>query len=297
MTLPPRVVVVHRLTELQELLRRHGTRGHADFFLRGRGRTLAEVQDRHDALDAALQVVRAAVPDGWRRGDVIRDDLHHFLFDPADIVVAVGQDGLVANLAKYLAGQPVVGNNPEPERHPGVLVTRSPADLRSLLPAITGGATPVTERTMVTATTDDGQELTALNEIYVGHPSHQSSRYTLSSSIGLSEQQSSSGIIIGTGTGATGWCRSIWQERRSRLALPPPTAPGLVWFVREAWPSPTTSTDHTEGLLNPGQSLHITVESDALVLFGDGLETDRLTITSGQSIGIRIADRALHHIT
>jgi hypothetical protein len=48
-------------------------------------------------------------------------DLDRFLLDPEDIVVAVGQDGLVANVAKYVQDQPVIGVNPEPDRNPGVL--------------------------------------------------------------------------------------------------------------------------------------------------------------------------------
>lgn len=42
----------------------------------------------------------------------MRGDLDRFLFEPDDIVLALGQDGLVANVAKYLDGQPVIGSNP-----------------------------------------------------------------------------------------------------------------------------------------------------------------------------------------
>src|SRR5687767_6219340 len=108
-TLAPRVVVVSRRSELNELLDRHGTRGAAAYFLRQRNRGLDEVQQRHDALENALTQVSAAVPATWRRGSVDREDLPRFLFGPEDIVVAVGQDGLVANAAKYLSGQPVIG--------------------------------------------------------------------------------------------------------------------------------------------------------------------------------------------
>ena len=81
---------------------------------------------------------------------------------------------------------------------------------------------------MVAASTDDGQQLVALNEVYIGHRTHQSARYRLSSADNLPERQSSSGILVGTGTGSTGWCRSAWQERRSPLALPSPTDPELL---------------------------------------------------------------------
>jgi NAD kinase len=288
MTLTPRVVIVHRRTELEELIARHGTRGQVAFFLSTRGRDLTEVEDRHHANQAALDAVTAAIPVDWRRGGVERADLDRFLFAPGDIVVVVGQDGLVANVAKYLDGQPVIGVDPEPGRNPGVLVTHAPGDARDLLHA----HETVQERTMVQARTDDGQLLLALNEIYLGQPGHQTARYRLSAPERPRERQASSGLIVATGTGATGWCRSAWLERRSRLTLPPPTEHRLVWFVREAWPSPTTGTESTEGEL-AGAALTVEVESDHLVAFGDGIESDGLTLTWGQSVSLERAARTL----
>ena len=148
---------------------------------------------------------------------------------------------------------------------------------------------------MVAASTDDGQQLIALNEVYIGHPTHQSARYRLSSPDSLAERQSSSGILVGTGTGSTGWCRSAWQERRSPLALPSPTDPALCWFVREAWPSPTTGAGLVSGVLED-DALELRVESDSLVVFGDGMEDDRLTLGWGQRLTIRRAARVLRTV-
>ncbi|MEV6411812.1 hypothetical protein [Kribbella sp. NPDC051718] len=288
MSLPPRAVVVHRATELTELVARHGTRQQAGFFLSSRGRSLDALDDRHEAQHKALAVVSAAIPLDWRRAVAERNDLDRFVFGPEDVVIAVGQDGLVANVAKYLDGQPVIGVNPEPGWNPGVLVPHSPSDVPDLL-----SVRSVEERTMVAARTDDGQKLLALNEIYVGNRTHQSARYRLASPEGLEERQSSSGLLIGTGTGSTGWCRSAWQERGSLLRLPSPTDPSLCWFVREAWPSPATGTTCTEGLLTATESLTITAEAD-LVIFGDGIESDTLTITWGQRLEVTIAETHLN---
>jgi len=304
----PRVVVVHRRSELDELLDRHGTRGQAEFFLRTRGRTIAAVQDRHDAQAEALAAVRGAVPEQWRRGDVEREDLYRFGFEPDDVCVAVGQDGLVANLAKYLTGQPVIGVDPEPGRNPGVLVRHQARAAARLIRAAGAGEAAVDALAMVTAALDDGPRLDALNEVFLGDVGHQSARYRLVVPRGDSgrdggdggrgddgERQSSSGLIVATGTGSTGWAASIARDRGApATALPLPTDRRLAWFVREAWPSPFTGTTLTSGALGVGEALTVVVESDALVVFGDGLEADRLTATWGQAITVALADRTLH---
>lgn len=289
--LAPRVVLVHRRTELEELTARHGTRGQVAFFLTSRGRDLDELEHRQRADQVARETVTKAIPVDWRRGSVERADLDRFLFAPDDVVVVVGQDGLVANVAKYLDGQPVIGINPEPDRNPGVLVATTPEAVAPLL----HGEGSIEHRTMVEARTDDGQRLLALNEIYLGHPSHQTARYRLSAPAAPAERQASSGLIVATGTGSTGWCRSTWLERRSPLALPGPSERRLLWFVREAWPSPSTGTSCTEGELHDAgpRGLTIEVETDGLVAFGDGIEADRLTLDWGQSVQIGTAERRL----
>ncbi|MEU2452012.1 hypothetical protein ABZ605_18295 [Streptomyces sp. NPDC012765] len=299
MSLAPRAVIVHRRTEYEELLARHGTHGQAAFFLSSRGRSIDEVVRRHERTRQALREVAAAVPLTWRNSRVERADLDRFLFAPEDVVVVVGQDGLVANTAKYLRGQPVVGIDTDPGRNPGVLVRHRCADAAALLRAATVAGGRAEELTMVEAVADDTQRLLALNEIYLGSPGHQTARYRLGSDCenGPGEAQASSGVLVGTGTGATGWLRSLWLERGSRAGLPAPCDRRLLWFVREAWPSPTTGTTKVAGELGQGQGLQLTVESDRMVVFGDGMESDALELTWGQSVRLGIAGTSLHLVT
>jgi len=295
-SLAPRVVLVHRTTEYEELVAHHGTHGQAAFFLSSRGRDIEEIAERHRRTRRALAEVASAIPLTWRQSRVERADLDRFLFAPEDVVVVVGQDGLVANVAKYLAGQPVVGIDTDPGRNPGVLVRHRPADAAALLPAALADAAD--ELTMVEAVADDTQRIVALNEIYLGAAGHQTARYRLGleDDGGVVEAQASSGVLVGTGTGATGWIRSVWQERGgavSALSLPRPTDGRLLWFVREAWPSPATGTSLVAGELTAPARLGLTVESERLIAFGDGMEGDALHLTWGQSVRVGVAGTSL----
>ena len=292
MTLRRRAVLVRRRTELEELLDRHSTRGQAEFFLRSRGRSLDEVQRAHDCAHEALAAVAARLPEDWARTGVERRDLAAFLFAPEDVVIVVGPDGLVANVAKYLRGQVVIGIDPRPGAERGPLVPCDVGTGGELIDRIADGESPsVSRRTMVRARLDDGQEVTALNEVYLGHASHQSARYRLDWR-GRREFQSSSGVIVSTGTGATGWSASLAHDRGGR-ELPAPAERGLAWFVREAWPSPATGVSMTEGRLGEDEELGLVVSCERLVVFGDGIEDDCCEAAWGQRVRVSVAGSTL----
>lgn len=292
MTLVPRVVVVTRPTAYEELLARHATRSQAEFFLKQRGQTLAAAEALHHEQHAAVARVQAAIPLNFRRNLVPRQELDRFLFEPEDAVVVVGQDGLVANVAKYLTGQPVIGVNPTPRQFDGVLVRHTPERACRLLLAAAHRDVACEERTMVEVALDDGQKLCALNELFLGQRTHQSARYELAFH-GEQVQHSSSGIIVATGTGATGWARSIHLERHAAIELPKPVEPRLAFFVREAFPSVASSTELTQGTLGEGEALTITSRMEDGVVFGDGMEADHLRFEWGVRAEIRIASRRL----
>jgi hypothetical protein len=268
----PRVVIVTRPSLYEELIAAHGTHGQAAWFLGHQGQAIEPLVARHEAQLRAVDLAARAVPGTWRHTRIGRRDLDRFLFEPDDLVVAVGQDGLVANVAKYLDAQPVIGVNPG--GYEGVLVRHAPAAVAGLLVKVGNREAALEARTRVEAVADDGQRLRALNEIYCGHRTHQSSKYAIAFGK-RAEHQSSSGVICATGTGSTGWAKSIAKSRKSKLKLPAPTDPTLVFFVREAWPSKSTGADVVEGLVPAGSTLVLTGEMNGGgVLFGDGIEQD-----------------------
>ncbi len=286
----PRVVVLDRPTEWEDLLAAQGTPGQAAFFLKQRGQDLDAITAAHARQHAVLAAVDAAIPLSWRRSRIRRDDLTRFLFDPDDLVVAVGQDGLVVNAARYLEGQPLIGVNPDRGRYDGVLVRHTPGAVPDLLADAAAGRARVERRTMVEARLADGQRLRALNEIFVGHCSHQSARYTLRWGES-SERQSSSGVVVSTGTGLTGWARSILEGRGAERPLLAPDAPQLLFMVREAFPSVFTGTAITGGVLKQGTTLRLSSEMNTGgTVFGDGIEDDRLSLPWGEVVQVGVCD-------
>ncbi|KQP40068.1 hypothetical protein ASF49_21440 [Methylobacterium sp. Leaf104] len=288
----PRAVFVVRETDYEVLLARHATRGQARFFLETRGQSLADVEDRHARFQAVLGQARAAVPADWRQALARRADLDRFLFAPEDIVVTVGQDGLVANVAKYLRDQPVIGVNPAPDLYDGALARIAVERLGALFPASLARAAEVERRTMVKAVLDTGEQLLALNEIFVGHRSHQSARYRIEAD-GDAEDHSSSGLIVATGTGLTGWARSIAEATHLTLGIGT-EEPAVGYWVREPFPSVATGTTLRAGKL-AGTVLAVTSRmNEGGVVFADGIEQDFIAFEWGRRVELGPADRALN---
>src|SRR6185295_4261338 len=289
----PRAVFIARETDYELLLARHATREQVRFFLKTRGQDLAVIERRHEHFHEVLRQVRGAVPRDWRSALVSRKDLDRFLFAADDVVVAVGQDGLVANTAKYLDGQPVLGVNPDPGSYDGILVPLAPDRVAELLPAAAHRDVAEQRRTMVEAQLDDGQKLLALNEVFVGHSSHQSARYEIEAN-GKREVQSSSGVIVSSGTGATGWARSIMESINSPIRLKP-DEPALAFFVREPFPSVSTGTSIRFGKSDNRNPVRIVSRmNEGGVVFADGIEQDHLNFDWGRIIQVAVAKRQLH---
>lgn len=291
----PRVVMVTRPTPLELLVERHGTVGQVRFYLGERGLQMESVEAAHRAQHEATHAVEVAIPRECRRARVDRSELDRFLFAEDDIIIVVGQDGLVPNVAKYLAGQPVIGVNPDPAQYDGVLCRVSPSLVEqairwTIAPRDGFGLEP---RVLARVQREDGQSTVALNEVFIGHRTHQSARYRIVVQ-DRTERHSSSGIIFATGTGCTGWARSIAQQRGLTDRLPRPTDSSLAWFVREPFPSVSTGTELDFGLLDDRSVVRVISEmGEGGVIFADGIERDAIEFSAGQSAELSLAPHRL----
>jgi len=230
---------------------------------------------------------------------LVRSLFPTYLFTKNDVVVTLGQDGLVANTAKYVGGQPIVAVNPDPERIDGILLPFSLDQLPAHLAGAISGRARIRSITLAEARLDDKQRLLAFNDLFVGAQSHVSARYRVGYA-DSTESQSSSGIIISTGAGSTGWLSSIFNQTSGVLSFlgGAPVAPvrldweaeKLLFVVREPFASRHSKAGIVAGTLTPGQPLRIESQMPTGgVIFSDGVEADRLEFNSGAIATIGIA--------
>lgn len=299
-----KVVIVTRKTALEELVSRFNTVGQARFYLEHAGQDFAPIEQSHRRYQTVLDGVRNLIPTGVKQQVIDRAFLPQFTFGHSDLVVTVGPDGLVVNTAKYLDGQPIVAANPDPAKIEGVLL---PFTLKNLWGAMTASlyGEPATRKiTMAEAVLNDGQKLLGFNDLFIGAKSHVSAHYRIETQ-GESEVQSSSGIIVSTGAGSTGWLRSVYTGATRVVealggSVTPPLNEGrfpwdaekLVFAVREPWPSKTSGSRLAYGVITPATPLTIRSEmAENGVIFSDGVEVDYLAFTRGITATIRVSDK------
>ncbi|MGZ5029938.1 MAG: sugar kinase [Methylobacter sp.] len=292
-----RFILVVRKTRLQELIERFNTWPQARFYLEHNQVDAQDYLDEHDLYQRRLQEAERTLKALGRFQLLERRLLPNYQFGPTDIVVTIGQDGLVANTLKYLEGQPVIAINPDPDRWDGKLLPFEIGDLQSVVTRTMAGKSPCKTITFAEAKTNDGQCLLAVNDLFVGPKSHTSARYLLSWN-GRQEIQSSSGIIISTGFGSTGWFQSILAGALGVSGSEShPLKDGFAWHeqrlqftVREPFPSHTTGTSLIFGAITPDIPLKLESQMpENGVIFSDGIETDYLAFNSGTVVTISLA--------
>jgi NAD kinase len=211
-----KVVLVTRTTRLETLIARFHTHDQARFYVEHLGADFAEYETEHAAYHAARRAVEAALQAHGRWQALDRRYLPSFLFGPDDVVVALGQDGVVANTMKYLDDHPLAGLNPDPRQYDGILLPFAAQDFAPLLADVLGDRRPDKRVTMAEARLPDGQRLLAVNDLFFGPPSHTSARYAIDFA-GQRETQSSSGVIVSTGSARpAGW--QAWSPGRCTSA-------------------------------------------------------------------------------
>ena len=298
-----KIVLVTRRTRLEELVTRFHTLAQARFYIEHLGQEFNDYEVEHETYLASKRIVLETLSATARFQIIDRTFLPNFLFGPDDVVLALGQDGLVANTMKYLDGHALIGLNPDPYRYDGVLLPFEPKDIRRILPDALRDERDHKAVTMAMASLSDGQVLYAVNVLFIGPKSHISARYELKYGDAV-EIQSSSGVIVSTGLGSTGWMKSIvtgsvaitkalgGKAKTNEYQPQPWDADQLRFAVREPFPSRASSASLVFGTITAKQPLILSSHMpENGVIFSDGIEADHLDFNSGAVANIKIADR------
>ncbi|MEO7213104.1 hypothetical protein [Mucilaginibacter sp.] len=299
-------IIVKNKTRLEALIERFNTKAQAKFYIERLGGNFEDYEQEHEIFHASLSTLQTRLSKVVKYKIIERNFIPSFIFSPKQIVIVIGQDGLVANTAKYSGGIPIIAVNPDEERYDGVLL---PFNTGNFIGAVENVLTDKFQwRTMrfAEARLNDGQRLLAFNDLFIGASSHVSARYKISYGK-ATEEQSSSGLIVSTPAGSTGWLSSVFNmaygvaglfEKNLQPKKPRIKDNELLFAVREPFQSIRTQIGITAGIIKQTNSL--TVESlmpGSGVIFSDGIEADFLKFNSGAIATIGLASETAQLVT
>lgn len=299
-------IIVKNKTRLESLIERFNTKAQAKFYIERLGGNFEDYVIEHETFHNSLNSLQTQLSKLIKNKTVERIYLPSFIFSEKNLIVVIGQDGLVANTAKYSKSCPIVAVNPDKERYDGILLPFDTFDF------VQGIENVITERynaktvRFAEAKLNDGQRLLAFNDLFIGASSHISARYKISFN-SKTEEHSSSGLIVSTPAGSTGWLSSIFNmaygvtsmfEKNIKPKRPKLEENELLFAVREPFQSIRTQTGITAGVIKNQNNL--TIESlmpTSGVIFSDGIETDFLKFNSGAIAKIGIAPETATLVT
>jgi len=294
-----KLIVVTRRTRLQELVERFNTRSQAKFYLEHAGGDFADYEREDDVYRRSLDVLQRSLEFDIPQQLVDRSLVPTFQFSGNDLVFTLGQDGLVANTAKYVGNQPIIAINPEPSRFDGILLPFSPQEARATTARVMGASARIREVTLAEVVLNDGQRLLAFNDLFIGARSHVSALYRIACHE-RSETQSSSGVLVSTGAGSTGWVSSVFNmaagvssycgAKAGAAIRLPWEDPRLLFVVREPFVSRHSQASLVMDMLRPGEELWLqSLMPSGGVIFSDGMESDFLNFNSGFNANVYAA--------
>jgi NAD kinase len=291
-------IIVKNKTRLELLIERFNTKAQAKFYIERLGGDFNDYEIENEIFQNSLQSLQLQLSKVIKNKIVERNFVSSFIFSENQLIIAIGQDGLVANTAKYSKNIPIIAVNPDKERYDGVLL---PFDTNNFIRGVENVITKqYNSKTMrfAEAKLNDGQRLLAFNDLFIGASTHISAKYKITFDNNI-EEHSSSGLIISTPAGSTGWLSSIFNmsygitnlfEKNLKPKRPKLNENELIFAVREPFQSIRTQIGITAGIIKSQNKL--TIESlmpTSGVIFSDGIESDFLRFNSGSIATIGIA--------
>lgn len=291
-------IIVKNKTRLEVLIERFNTKAQAKFYIESLGGNFDDYENENEVFQNALYSLQTQLSKVIKNKIIERNFVPSFIFSENQLIIVIGQDGLVANTAKYSKNIPIIAVNPDKERFDGVLLPFNTSNFIGGVENVISNQYSSKTMRFAEAKLNDGQRILAFNDLFIGASTHISAKYKITYNNTI-EEQSSSGLIISTPAGSTGWLSSIFNmsygianlfENNLKPKRPKLKDNELLFAVREPFQSIRTQIGLTAGILNNQNNL--TIESlmpASGVIFSDGIESDFLRFNSGSIATIGIA--------
>ncbi|GAB0154796.1 NAD(+)/NADH kinase [Chryseobacterium sp. Alg-005] len=292
---PEYAIIVKNKTRLESLIERFNTKAQARFYIESSGGDFREYVEEHERFYQSFMEVQTKLSKVIKNKVVEKEFVPSYIFSEKNMIIVIGQDGLVANVAKYSKHIPIIAINPDEERYDGVLLPFNPQNFLNGVNGVINESCKVKKMRFAEAVLNDGQKLLAVNDLFIGISSHSSARYKIMLN-GKEEVHSSSGIIVSTKTGSTGWLSSIFNMAYGilgsiKLGYPTMKEEDLYFAVREPFKSIRTQTEICGGKLKKGNKLIVeSLMPNNGFIFSDGIEQDFLQFNSGATAEIKFSD-------
>ncbi len=292
-------IIVKNKTRLENLIERFNTKAQAKFYIESSGGNFSEYVEEHEIFQESLLSLQVQLSKFIKNKTIERSFLPSFIFSNQHIILVIGQDGLVANTAKYSNSCPIVAVNPDKNRYDGILLPFQVNNFTTGIESVLNGNYSFKTMHFAEAKLNNGQKLLAFNDLFIGTSSHISSRYRINFN-GQSEEHSSSGIIVSTKAGSSGWLSSMYNMAHGLLKSIHPDEvkiqpklknKDLIFVVREPFKSKKTQIDICYGLIKENSTLQIeSYMPNSGVIFSDGIESDFIHFNSGSIVSIGLAN-------
>ncbi len=292
-------IIVKSKTRLERLIERFNTKSQAKFYIESLGGNFDDYVQEDEVFKRALELLQTQLTSEIKNKTIEREFLPSYLFSPKNLIVVIGQDGLVANTAKYAGGQPIIAVNPDKARYDGILLPFDTSNFIGGVRKALSGQGKDRRIHFAEAKLNDGQRLLAFNDLFIGPTSHVSARYRIAFG-GQEEEQSSSGLIVSTQAGSTGWLSSVFNmaygvagifEKNLQPKQPQLRENELLFTVREPFRSIRTQVGITAGILRKGNKLVLESYMPTNgIIFSDGIEQDFLNFNSGSIATVGLAE-------
>ena len=152
-----RAIIIRDKTRLEQLIDRFNSKAQAKFYIERSEGDFEYYEIEHKTFYKSLNRIQQTISKYLKYKVIDRSFLPTYMFTEQDLVVVIGQDGLVANTAKYVNGLPMVGLNPDAERYDGILLMHAPHTLGTVLKKVLNGDYETKQVTMAKAVLNDDE--------------------------------------------------------------------------------------------------------------------------------------------